>query len=135
MVCGRGYESQRALSMAMDSSTAKIFSKETAERVGGILNDANKSLSERFRALFTLRGIAGHEAISEIGRCFNDQSALLKHECAYCLGQIQDPYAIPLLRDVLEDTKQEPMVKLYTDSEYLRKFRRLHYYSSKHDQL
>ena len=100
-----------ALMDSMESSTATIFSKETVERVGGILNDANKSLSERFRALFTLRGIASHEAISEIGRCFNDPSALLKHECAYCLGQIQDPYAIPLLRDVLEDTNQEPMVK------------------------
>ena len=97
---------------SMDSSsTVKIFSKETVERVGGILNDANKSLSERFRALFTLRGIGSHEAISEIGRCFNDPSALLKHECAYCLGQIQDSYAIPMLRGVLEDTNQEPMVK------------------------
>ena len=101
------------LLVSMDSTaTVKIFSKETVERVGGILNDANKSLSERFRALFTLRGIASHEAISEIGRCFNDPSALLKHECAYCLGQIQDPYAIPMLREVLEDTNQEPMVKL-----------------------
>ena len=94
----------------MDSSTEKTFSRETVERVGGILNDANKSLSERFRALFTLRGMASHEAINQIGRCFNDPSALLKHECAYCLGQIQDPYAIPVLRDVLEDTNQEPMV-------------------------
>ena len=95
---------------SMDS-TVKTFSKETVESVGDILNDTNKSLSERFRALFTLRGIASHEAIGEIGRCFNDPSALLKHECAYCLGQIQDPYAIPMLRDVLEDTAQEPMVK------------------------
>ena len=100
---------------SMDSSTVKTFSKETVESVGGILNDSNKSLSERFRALFTLRGIASHEAIGEIGRCFNDPSALLKHECAYCLGQIQDPYAIPLLKGVLEDTAQEPMVKLYRE--------------------
>ena len=110
VVCGRGCESQHALSI-MDSPPVKIFSKETVERVGGILNDTDKSLSERFRALFTLRGIASHEAIGEIGRCFTDPSALLKHECAYCLGQIQDPYAIPVLRDVLEDINQEPMVK------------------------
>lgn len=111
VVCGRGCKASVSFNSMDSSSTVKIFSKETVERVGGILNDASKSLSERFRALFTLRGIASHEAIGEIGRCFTDPSALLKHECAYCLGQIQDPYAIPLLRGVLEDAKQEPMVK------------------------
>ena len=94
----------------MDNSSTKVFTKETVERIGGILNDTDKPLAERFRALFSLRGIGNHEAISQIGRCFNEPSALLKHECAYCLGQIQDPYAIPLLRDVLEDLNQEPMV-------------------------
>lgn len=86
------------------------FTKETVEGVGALLNDSNKSLAERFRALFTLRGIGSHEAIDQICRCFNDSSALLKHECAYCLGQIQDPYAIPVLVSVLEDVNQEPMV-------------------------
>ena len=94
---------------AMDT-LREWYTKETVEEVGGVLNDPKRLLLERFRALFTLRGIASHEAISQIGRCLNDSSALLKHECAYCLGQIQDPYAIPLLRDVLEDTNQEPMV-------------------------
>lgn len=95
----------------MDTSTSvKVFSKETVERVGSVLNDAEKSLAERFRALFTLRGIGDHEAIKQIGMCFKDSSALLKHECAYCLGQIQDQYAIPTLRKVLEDVNQEPMV-------------------------
>lgn len=94
----------------MDSSTATIISKETVERVGETLNDTDKLLAERFRALFTLRGIGSPEAVDQIGRCFKDPSALLKHECAYCLGQIQDPYAIPLLRNVLEDLNQEPMV-------------------------
>ena len=91
---------------------AKSFSKETVERVGDVLNDADRSLAERFRALFTLRGIGSHEAIDQIGQCFNDPSALLKHECAYCLGQIQDTYAIPLLRNVLEDLNQDSMVIL-----------------------
>ena len=94
----------------MDSSTANNFSKETVERVGEILNDTDRLLAERFRALFTLRGIGSPEAVDQIGRCFSDSSSLLKHECAYCLGQIQDPYAIPLLRNVLEDLNQEPMV-------------------------
>lgn len=94
----------------MDSTAANVFPKDTVERVGEILNDTDKLLAERFRALFTLRGVGSQEAVDQIGKCFNDPSALLKHECAYCLGQIQDPYAIPLLRNVLEDLNQEPMV-------------------------
>lgn len=34
---------------------------------------------------------------------------LLKHELAYCLGQMQDRRAIPVLLDAA-DTRQEPMV-------------------------
>ena len=33
---------------------------------------------------------------------FSDESALLKHEIAYCLGQLQDPIAIPVLIQVLK---------------------------------
>ncbi|XP_010077742.1 PREDICTED: deoxyhypusine hydroxylase, partial [Pterocles gutturalis] len=44
-------------------------------------------------------------------RAFGDGSALLKHELAYCLGQMQDEAAIPVLIRVLGDTTQEPMVR------------------------
>jgi len=79
--------------------------------VGGILNDKNRSLAERFRALFTLRNIGGQTAIDCITACFDDPSALLKHELAYCLGQMLDTYAIPALAAVLKDVNQEPMVR------------------------
>jgi len=79
--------------------------------VGKILNDASRPLKERFRALFTLRNIGGEEAISEIGRCFDDNSSLLKHELAYCLGQMGDPKAIPILTQLLQDTKRETIVR------------------------
>jgi len=79
--------------------------------VGGILNDKNRSLAERFRALFTLRNIGGQTAIDCITACFGDPSALLKHELAYCLGQMLDTYAIPALAAVLKDVNQEPMVR------------------------
>ena len=84
---------------------------EKVSAVGEILNDAQKSLSERFRALFTLRNIGGHMAIDCIARCFLDESVLLKHELAFCLGQMQDEHAIPILTSVLKDTNQEPMVR------------------------
>jgi len=87
------------------------FSKETTESVGAVLNDRNNSLAERFRALFTLRGIATADAVDQICRCFCDQSALLKHELAYCLGQIQSQRALPTLVRVLRDTTEHPMVR------------------------
>lgn len=79
--------------------------------IGKVLQDANRPLKERFRALFTLRNIGGRVAIDCISKCFEDPSALLKHELAYCLGQMQDKDAINVLVNVLEDLKQEPMVR------------------------
>lgn len=79
--------------------------------IGSVLNDNNRPLKERFRALFTLRNINGPVAIECIGQCFADDSALLKHELAYCMGQMQNKLAIPHLQRVLEDVAQEPMVR------------------------
>lgn len=84
---------------------------EKIDLVGKRLNDKDNSLADRFRALFTLRNIGGQEAIDWIAKSFDDSSALLKHELAYCLGQMQDPYAIPMLKSVLEDKMQEAMVR------------------------
>ncbi|XP_078043672.1 deoxyhypusine hydroxylase nero [Augochlora pura] len=78
---------------------------------GRILNNKNRPLKERFRALFTLKNVGGSKAIEQIHKCFKDDSALLKHELAYCLGQMQDTLAIPILIEVLKDVSQEPMVR------------------------
>lgn len=79
---------------------------------GEVLNDSNRSLAERFRALFTLRSQGGKEAIDNISQCLlEDSSVLLKHECAYCLGQMQDTRALPVLQKVLADTTEESMVR------------------------
>ncbi|XP_050079309.1 deoxyhypusine hydroxylase [Anopheles maculipalpis] len=79
--------------------------------IADVLNNRERPLKERFRALFTLRNIGGERALESIGRCFDDESALLKHELAYCLGQMQDVRAIPMLTRVLADVQQEPMVR------------------------
>lgn len=42
---------------------------------------------------------------------FSDDSELLKHELAYCLGQIGSPHANPILQKVLEDLKEHEMVR------------------------
>lgn len=79
--------------------------------IGHVLNDPKRPLKERFRALFTLKNLGGEEAINQISLCFVDPSALLKHECAFCLGQMQDHRAIPVLSNILKDVKQEAMVR------------------------
>ncbi|CAG4965861.1 unnamed protein product [Colias eurytheme] len=87
------------------------FTETAIQNIGKVLNDPNRPMKERFRALFTLRNIGGETAINCISECFKDESVLLKHELAYCLGQMQDKTAIPILRGVLEDRNQDPIVR------------------------
>ena len=79
--------------------------------IGNVLNDEKRAMKERFRALFTLRNIGGSVAIECINRAFGDCSALLKHELAYCLGQMQDVEAVDILIKVLENLHENPMVR------------------------
>jgi deoxyhypusine monooxygenase len=81
------------------------------EKIGDVLNNADRPLKERFRALFTLKNIGGPTAIDCIKRCFADPSELLKHELAYCLGQMQDDLAIPILEGILRNKSEHPMVR------------------------
>lgn len=81
------------------------------ESAGITLNDGQQSLAKRYRSLFLLKNIGGDKSVDYICGCFKDPSALLKHELAYCLGQMQNVRAIPTLISVLEDTSQEPMVR------------------------
>ncbi|XP_013199695.1 deoxyhypusine hydroxylase [Amyelois transitella] len=86
-------------------------SENAVRNIGKVLNDPSRPMKERFRALFTLRNLGGSTAIECISTCFVDESVLLKHELAYCLGQMQDKKAIPILRSVLEDKNQDPIVR------------------------
>ncbi|KFV78720.1 Deoxyhypusine hydroxylase, partial [Struthio camelus australis] len=88
-----------------------MVTEKELEAIGQTLVDAAQPLPARFRALFTLRNLGGRVAVDWISRAFGDSSALLKHELAYCLGQMQDEAAIPVLVQVLQDTHQEPMVR------------------------
>lgn len=91
--------------MAVDASETSI------NHVGTVLANTKLPMKERFRALFTLKNLGGNLAIEKISKCFTDDSCLLKHELAYCLGQMRDDYAIPYLIEVLKDNNQEPMVR------------------------
>jgi len=86
-------------------------SEEQVKQIGLFLRDPEKPLKARFRALFTLRNINNPQSIKEIGECFSDSSALLKHELAYCLGQMQSSEGIPILESILQNKEEHPMVR------------------------
>ncbi|VDN55272.1 unnamed protein product [Dracunculus medinensis] len=69
------------------------------------------NLVERYRALFVLRNLADDRAVHWMAKCFDDTSALLKHEVAYCLGQTNNLTALPILKTVLQDENQEIIVR------------------------
>ncbi|PFH53994.1 hypothetical protein AMATHDRAFT_53710 [Amanita thiersii Skay4041] len=71
----------------------------------------NVLLHTRFRALFTLKALKNEDAVKIISKGFNDPSALLKHELAYCLGQMKNTAALPTLESVLRNTSEDPMVR------------------------
>ena len=95
----------------LQEKMSTLATDDQIEAVSKVLNDNTRPLKERFRALFTLRNLGGPKSVEGISSCFTDSSALLKHELAYCLGQMQDPLAIPVLTSVLKDVQQEPMVR------------------------
>ncbi|KAF0455585.1 ARM repeat-containing protein [Gigaspora margarita] len=68
-------------------------------------------LHKRFRAMFTLKNLADKESIDILAKAFDDDSILLKHEVAYVLGQIKNPYANPVLRSILANQSEDPMVR------------------------
>ena len=75
------------------------------------LCDEEERMFQRMRALFALRNIGGKDAVDSLAAAFDSSSALLKHEVAYVLGQMQDDHAVPHLISRLEDMREDVMVR------------------------
>mmetsp|Transcript_62661 Transcript_62661/g.167955 ORF Transcript_62661/g.167955 Transcript_62661/m.167955 type:complete len:281 (+) Transcript_62661:59-901(+) len=58
----------------------------------------------------SLRAVKGHGTVEALASCLKDESALLRHEIAYALGQKEDISALPILIQTLRDDK-DPMVR------------------------
>ena len=77
--------------------------------------DESERMFQRMRALFALRNIGGKDAVEALAAAYSSKSALLKHEIAYVMGQMQDAHAVPYLIERLEDMEEDLMVcLLYT---------------------
>jgi deoxyhypusine monooxygenase len=76
------------------------------------LLDENARIFDRYRAMFALRNRGGSEAVDALSASFAaSRSALLKHEVAYVLGQMQDGGAVRRLQEVIENCSENAMVR------------------------
>ncbi|KAG6890828.1 hypothetical protein C0995_003261 [Termitomyces sp. Mi166 len=109
-----------------------ISSNDLQALEDSLLNKSgNVPLHTRFRVLFTLKSLKNEDAVRIISAGdlifvtewqfgeldtnattgLRDSSALLKHELAYCLGQMKLESALPALENTLRDTTEDPMVR------------------------
>lgn len=107
------------LTMTVEDTSLSAFADALLNRSG------STPLAVRFRALFALKALAGNgsaEAVNIIAegtslfeftdkKGFQDESELLKHELAYVLGQTGNLHAVRYLEDVLQDPKQQEIVR------------------------
>jgi len=82
-----------------------------AEELGDLLCNAEKSLFDRYTAMFSLRNQNTEASVLQLCRGFVDKSAVFRHEVAYVLGQIQHPASVPALAERLEDLNEHAMVR------------------------
>ena len=75
------------------------------------LLDEDTKMFERMRAVFSLRNNRSSQAVSALCEGFGASSALLRHELAYVLGQMQNTSALPTLIERLEDASEHVMVR------------------------
>ena len=112
------HANQRVGSSALAYSLLLLMLPDLSKLEASLLNTSGDvKLDVRFRTLFTLKGLAAlsqdkrERVIEIISKGFSDDSALLKHEMAYVLGQIKDTRALPCLEGILRDEKQHTMVR------------------------
>ena len=90
-------EADESRYLSVDPTPAAPASTPLAElRV--CLLDETAPMPERYAALFGLRNKGGAEAVAVLSESFAARSALLKHEVAYVLGQMQQAEAFPVLK-------------------------------------
>nr|NVI76155.1 nero [Cucujiformia] len=76
-----------------------------------ILFDEKACLFDRYRAMFALRNIGSRESIAVLGEALRYGSALFKHEIAFVLGQMQNKDSVSFLKESLENTEENEMVR------------------------
>ena len=73
--------------------------------------DEDSKMFLRMRSVFSLRNNRSSDAVMALCEGFKASSALLRHELAYVLGQMQDNLAVPTLIEVLSNQSEHVMVR------------------------
>lgn len=83
------------------------------EELGDVLCNDSLPIFERYRAMFSLRNRGGKGAVEQLcGALVTDESsALLRHEVAYVLGQMQHPACVEALAESLRRQNEHEMVR------------------------
>lgn len=110
--------SQDQVSSAMEKSpfmsvdpAAPATSCSSVRHLREVLLDEGKGMYDRYAALFALRNHGGDDAVMAIVDSLGAKSALLRHEVAYVLGQLQNKAASAALSDILKNFEEHPMVR------------------------
>ncbi len=85
-------------------------SKDISELEDILTNEKNR-MFQRMRAVFSLRNINSEKSVDALSKAFASSSALLRHEIAYVMGQMQNNHAVPILIDVLSNENEHVMVR------------------------
>ena len=94
---------------SVDPAPASI--EDDFELMKSILLDDSARMFERMRVVFKFRNIRNVHSCMALCQAFTTKSALLRHELAYVLGQMQMDEAIPTLIDRLSDHDEHVMVR------------------------
>ena len=81
------------------------------ENMKNLLIDDSARMFERMRVVFKFRNIRSVESCNALCEAFSSESALLRHELAYVLGQMQMDEALPALIERLSDEDEHVMVR------------------------
>lgn len=116
----RRIEENKKVNGAESTTTSPFLSVDPAlpskhglsvDQLRGLLLNEQESMYQRYAALFALRNDGGDAAVSAIVAALSVNSALLRHEVAYVLGQLQNKAVSDALSTVLKDVCEHPMVR------------------------
>ncbi|KAM6555362.1 hypothetical protein CsatB_002381 [Cannabis sativa] len=107
---GEKFTVEKSPFLSVDPAAAAT-SCSSVHQLRDVLLDEEKGMYERYAALFALRNNGGDEAVAAVIDSLGSKSALLRHEVAYVLGQLQNKAASDALSDILKDVNEHPMVR------------------------
>ncbi|ELA42043.1 uncharacterized protein VICG_00890 [Vittaforma corneae ATCC 50505] len=97
-------------------SLSRYYSRDPAYPFKGSFEEAirffnSDKIEEKYKALFYFRDLNSKEAVEVLAKGFRESSDLLRHEIAYVFGQMENPLAVDVLINVLEDETEAEIVR------------------------